>query len=99
MVAEPGSYRPLAPSTLYLARKEWQGAIATRPIHLATTFPERGSDKVIDFAVEGPRDFAPERAQNANVYDAVVEHIEMADHRLEVRPVAGGGDDRVRPSQ
>ena len=25
MVAEPGSYRPLAPSALYLAKKEWQG--------------------------------------------------------------------------
>ena len=25
--------------------------------------------------VEGPRDFAPERAQNANVYEAVVKHI------------------------
>jgi transcription-repair coupling factor (superfamily II helicase) len=75
MVAEPGSYRPLAPSALYLTRKEWQDAIAARPIHLASTFPERASDKVIDFAVDGPRDFAPERAQNANVYEAVVKHI------------------------
>jgi len=75
MVVEPGSYRPLAPSTLYLAKKEWQGAIAERPIHLASTFPEPASDKVIDFGVEGPRDFAPERAQNANVYEAVVKHI------------------------
>ncbi len=75
MVAEPGSYRPLAASTLYLAKKEWQGAIAERPIHLATAFREPASDKVIDFAVEGPRDFAPERAQNANVYEAVITHI------------------------
>ncbi len=75
MVSEPGSYRPLAPSALYLAKKEVREAIAKRPIHLATTFPERASDKVIDFGVEGPRDFAPERAQNANVYEAVVKHI------------------------
>ena len=75
MVVEPGSYRPLAPSTLYLSKKEIEGAIADRPVHLATTFPERASDKVIDFAVEGPRDFAPERAQNANVYEAVVKHV------------------------
>ena len=40
MVAEPGSYRPLAPSALYLAKKEVEGAIAERPIHLASTFPE-----------------------------------------------------------
>ncbi len=74
MVAEPGSYRALAPSTLYLAKKEWQGAVAERPIHLSSTFPEPASDRVIDFAVEGPRDFSPERAQNANVYEAVVKH-------------------------
>jgi len=75
MVSAPGSYRPLAPSALYLAKKEYQGAIRSRPIHLASTFPEPASDKVIDFNVEGPRDFAPERAQNANVYEAVVKHI------------------------
>ncbi|MDQ3139474.1 MAG: transcription-repair coupling factor, partial [Pseudomonadota bacterium] len=75
MVSEPGSYRPLAPSALYLTKKEWQGAIAARPIHLASTFPEPAGDKVIDFAVDGPRDFAPERAQNVNVYEAVVKHI------------------------
>ncbi|MCY7339080.1 MAG: transcription-repair coupling factor [Sphingomonas bacterium] len=75
MVAEPGSYRPLAPGMLYLAKKEWQAAIAAQPIHLATPFSEPSSATVIDFAVEGPRDFAPERAQNANVYEAVVNHI------------------------
>ena len=75
MVAEPGSYRPLAPSALYIAKKEIQGTIADRPIHLTTTFPERASDSVIDFGVEGPRDFSPERAQNANIYEAVVKHV------------------------
>ncbi|MBA3729694.1 MAG: transcription-repair coupling factor, partial [Sphingomonas sp.] len=75
MGSEPGSYRPLAPTALYLARKETQGAIADRPIHLVTAFPEPAGDEVIDFGVEGPRDFAPERAQNVNVYEAVVKHI------------------------
>ncbi|MCL6697606.1 transcription-repair coupling factor [Sphingomonas sp. NSE70-1] len=75
MVAEPGSYRPLAPSTLYLSSKEWQGAVTDRPIHLATPFPQPESDRIIDFAVEGPRDFAPERAQNVNVYEAVAHHV------------------------
>jgi transcription-repair coupling factor (superfamily II helicase) len=75
MVAEPGSYRPLAPSTLYMGSKEWRAAIDERPIHLATPFPQPESDKVIDFAVEGPRDFAPERAQNVNVYEAVAHHV------------------------
>jgi transcription-repair coupling factor (superfamily II helicase) len=75
MVAEPGSYRPLAPSTLYLSSKEWRGAIGERAIHLATPFSQPDSDKVIDFGVEGPRDFAPERAQNVNVYEAVAHHV------------------------
>ena len=75
MVAEPGSYRPLAPSALYLGNKEWQGAVANRPIHAATPFPQPESDRIIDFAVEGPRDFAPERAQNVNVYEAVAHHV------------------------
>jgi transcription-repair coupling factor (superfamily II helicase) len=75
MVAEPGSYRPLAPSSLYLPSKEWKGAIGERPIHLTTPFPQPESDKVIDFGVEGPRDFAPERAQNVNVYEAVAHHV------------------------
>jgi transcription-repair coupling factor (superfamily II helicase) len=30
---------------------------------------------VIDFGVEAARDFAPERAQQANVYEAVVKHV------------------------
>ena len=75
MVSEPGSYRPLAPSTLYLTQKEWREAVEKRPIHLATPFPQPGSDSVVEFGVDGPRDFAPERAQNANVYEAVVKHV------------------------
>ncbi|HVF36784.1 MAG TPA: transcription-repair coupling factor, partial [Sphingomicrobium sp.] len=75
MVVEPGSYRPLAPSALYLSNKEWTAAVANRPIHLASPFVQPESDKVIDFAVEGARDFAAERAQNANIYEAVVKHV------------------------
>jgi transcription-repair coupling factor (superfamily II helicase) len=75
MVAEPGSYRPLPPGALYLSTKEYRRAIAERPIHLTSAFPEPASERVLDFAVEGPRDFAPERAQNINVYEAVAAHV------------------------
>ena len=37
--------------------------------------PEPESDRVIDFGVQPARDFAPERAQQANVYEAVAEHV------------------------
>jgi transcription-repair coupling factor (superfamily II helicase) len=72
---EPGSYRPLAPDRLYLARPEWDALVAARPLHQLTPFHQPASAAVIDFAMEGPRDFAPERAQGANVYEAVVAHI------------------------
>jgi transcription-repair coupling factor (superfamily II helicase) len=73
--SDPGSYRPLEPGALYLTRDEWQGLIAERPLHLATPFHEPGSATVVDLGVATARDFAPERAQNANVYEAVVDHV------------------------
>ncbi|NNM75319.1 transcription-repair coupling factor [Sphingomonas sp. ID1715] len=74
MTAQPGSYRPIEPQRLYIAADEWRDAIDAQPVHLATPFAAPESEKSLDFAVEGPRDFAPERAQNANVYEAVVKH-------------------------
>src|SRR5688500_16479934 len=73
--SDPGSYRPLEPETLYLERDEWERLIADRPLHLATPFHEPESATVIDFEVDAARDFAPERSQNVNVYEAVVEHV------------------------
>ncbi|AOH85374.1 transcription-repair coupling factor [Sphingomonas panacis] len=72
---EPGSYRPLPPSALYLTAKEFAEALQTAPAHLVTPFHEPESATVLDFQVDGPRDFAPERAGGVNVYEAVVEHI------------------------
>jgi transcription-repair coupling factor (superfamily II helicase) len=73
--SDPGSYRPLEPETLYLSRAEWDELIADRPLHLATPFHEPESATVIDFEVDGARDFAPERSQGGNVYEAVVDHV------------------------
>jgi transcription-repair coupling factor (superfamily II helicase) len=75
MEAEPGSYRPLEPGALYLPNDEWDSFVADRPIHLTSSFPEPESSRTIDFAVEPARDFAPERAQQANVYEAVAAHV------------------------
>jgi transcription-repair coupling factor (superfamily II helicase) len=74
MVSEPGSYRPLPPRDLYLPSAEWTAAMDKHRVHLATAFAEPESDRVIDFAVDGARDFAPERTANANVYEAVTKH-------------------------
>jgi transcription-repair coupling factor (superfamily II helicase) len=75
MQSEAGSYRPLEPQTLYLSQEQWDGFVADRPIHLASPFPEPESKRIVDFAVEPARDFAPERAQQANVYEAVARHV------------------------
>jgi transcription-repair coupling factor (superfamily II helicase) len=72
--ADPGSYRPLAPDALYLSHGEWDAQIEAAPIHLATPFHEPPSDSVIDFGIDGPRDFAPERTKGENVYDALCAH-------------------------
>ncbi len=72
--SDPGSYRPLSIASLYLAPEEWERAIEKRPIHLATPYREPVSATVLDFDVEGPRDFAPERTAQENVYEAVAAH-------------------------
>ncbi|WP_019517224.1 transcription-repair coupling factor [Sphingomonas sp. Mn802worker] len=73
--AEPGSYRALPAKTLYLDADEWQAEVTAAPAHLVSPFHEPPSARVLDFEVDGPRDFAPERANQANVYEAVVAHV------------------------
>jgi len=73
--SDPGSYRPLEPQSLYLEREEWAALADARPFHLVTPFHEPDSATVLDFEVEPARDFAPERASGANVYEAVVAHL------------------------
>ncbi|MDO6413222.1 transcription-repair coupling factor [Sphingomonas sp. BIUV-7] len=97
--SDPGSYRPLAPSDLYLMQREWTETVADRPIHLVTPFHEPESDRVIDFGVDPARDFAPERAQNANVYDAVVEHLgklAMTKRKVVLASYSAGARERLK---
>ena len=73
--AQPGSYRPLPARALYLDAAEYAEANASAKAHLTTPFHEPESAYVIDMGVDGPRDFAPERASGANIYEAVTAHI------------------------
>ena len=96
---DPGSYRPLKPDTLYVGRSEWDRVIADRPLHLATPFHEPASATVLDFEVDGPRDFAPERSQNANVYEAVVDHVEAlrrSGHKVVLASYSAGARERLK---
>ena len=96
---DPGSYRPLKPETLYVGRGDWERIIADRPLHLATPFHEPASATVLDFEVDGPRDFAPERSQNANVYEAVVGHVEAlrrSGHKVVLASYSAGARERLK---
>src|SRR3546814_5543374 len=56
------------------------------------------SASVLDFAVDGPRDFAPERAQNANVYEAVSKHIaalQRTKKKVVIASYSGGARERL----
>ena len=75
MESEPGSYRPLDPQSLYVLNGDWDDKVAEHPIHRTSPFPEPESRSTIPFGVEPARDFAPERAQQANIYEAVAKHV------------------------
>ncbi|MBO9576201.1 MAG: transcription-repair coupling factor [Sphingobium sp.] len=86
--ASPGSYRPLPPDRLYLTAEQWTEERAALPVHATSGFHEPESATVLDFGVDGARDFAPERAQNANVYEAVAKHLEQAQRKGKKRIIA-----------
>ncbi|HWV12449.1 MAG TPA: CarD family transcriptional regulator, partial [Sphingobium sp.] len=96
--SDPGAYRPLEPKALYLDADEWSGTVRDWPMHATTPFHEPESATVLDFEVDGPRDFAPERAQNANVYEAVGKHIaslQRAKKKVVIASYSGGARERL----
>ncbi|WP_428680002.1 transcription-repair coupling factor [Sphingopyxis sp.] len=95
---QAGSYRPLAPETLYLTPDEWSGAERTRPIHLVSPFDVPPSASVIDLETFAARDFTPERTADLNVYDKVADHL--SDERRKGRKTiiasySGGARERL----
>ena len=73
--------------------------IADRPIHLATAFHEPESPTVVDFGVDPAHDFAPERAQGSNIYEAVAAHIRLLQRngkRVVLASYSGGSRERLR---
>jgi transcription-repair coupling factor (superfamily II helicase) len=75
--SDPGSYRPLAADALYLSRPQWDALIAERRVHLVTPFHEPESGAVVDFGIEGPRDFGAERSRSENVYEALTDYRKL----------------------
>jgi transcription-repair coupling factor (superfamily II helicase) len=96
--SDPGSYRPLPASALYMAADDWERHIEARAIHLATPFNEPASTKVIDFEIEAARDFAPERGRGDNLYDAANAHaagLALAKRGLIIATYSTGSRERL----
>ena len=74
--ASPGSFRPLPAKSLYLTADEWRDEQAQATAHTLSPFHEPESASVLDFDVDGARDFAPERSGGGNLYEAVVSHLD-----------------------
>ncbi len=70
-----GSYRPLSPDALYLAKDELADLLRDHPVHRAEIFAQPESATVIDFGFTSGRDFAPERARGDNVYEAAANYV------------------------
>jgi len=93
-----GSYRPLAPETLYLAESEWASATTSRPIHIITPFDVAPSPTVIDLETFAARDFTPERAADLNIYDKVADHLSderRKGRRTIIASYSGGARERL----
>jgi len=97
--SDPGSYRPLETGSLYLTPDQWETRQAETPVHVVTPFHEPESKTVLDFNVDGPRDFAPERASGTNIYEAVVAHIakvRKAGQKPILASYSGGARERLK---
>jgi len=97
---KPGSYRPLAPETLYLRESEWADRLKATHAHVTQPFalPE-GSRDAIECGVTTPRDFTPERTAGTNVYEAVQAHIDgqrKAKTRVVLASYSNGSRERLK---
>jgi transcription-repair coupling factor (superfamily II helicase) len=97
--SDVGSYRPLPPEMLYLNAEELETRFAAAPAHLLTPFHQPDSAQIIDFGINASRDFAPERAQKANVYAAVATHLNnliASGKKAIIASYSGGARDRLK---
>ncbi len=94
--ADLGSYRPLAPDALYLSAQEWADAVTKHAIHIASPFAAPEADTTIDFDILGPRDFAPERGRNENVYEALGDYVHASERAVILACYTSGSRERLR---
>ena len=92
-------YRPLPPDGLYLTRAEWNQSLAPRPVARLSPFAKPEAAGVIDIGGRSGRNFSAERSvENANVFDAVIAHVdrlEKAGKRVVIACWSEGSRDRT----
>ncbi|WP_416896977.1 MAG: transcription-repair coupling factor [Minwuia sp.] len=94
-------YRPLPPEMLYLTKAELAEALGGHPVGALTPFAvtDKPDPGVIDLGGRQGRDFAKERAvPGANVYEALVRHIEAVigeDRRVVMASYSDGARQRL----
>jgi len=104
--AGPGTpYKPLPAEQLYLTAGEWEDLYAGRVVAAFTPFHEPAADATtVDLGGAQGRDFAPERAQGVNVYEALRDHLaevgrqggRQGSRRLLVATYSPGARDRLK---
>lgn len=76
------AYKPLAPEQLYLSSEEWAHALSERQVRSLNPFQAPESAETLDLGGKLGRNFSPERSQEgANVFDALVAHVEALSKR------------------
>ena len=87
-------YKPLPLARLYLTEDEWKERLAAAPLARLTPFEAQpGAANIVDCGGRVGRNFAPERQnENANVFDAAVDHIRALRERGLNVIVAGWSD-------
>jgi len=98
--AEGPPYRPLPPERLYFAEGEWRSRLGETALARMTPFavPE-GAGPMVDIGARQGRNFAAERSQaEANVFDAVREHVQTlqaAHKRVAIAMWSDGSRERM----
>ena len=92
-------YKPLPPDRLYLTENEWRERMKTSSVARLTPFATPDGDQ-IDVGARAGRNFAAERAEpNANVFEAVVKHVQAlqtSDKRVVVALWSEGARERMK---
>jgi len=92
------AYKPLPPDRLYFGEDEWKKRLEASALARLTPFAEPEGRGVVDVGARTGHDFGAERAQNANVFEAVGRHVsslQAAGKRVAIALWSDGARDRM----